>query len=147
MGLPFFGEPQKSLQVSSFPRCSVVKNLPADAGDTRDASSILGSGRCPGVGNGNPLQYSYLGNPMDRKAWRITVHGVKKELDTTEWLYTHTHTHTHTTPHTNVPCSSGVRWCIESVLNSATTWQREAMAAKIQPGPAKWKLKGTVYGA
>ena len=46
-----------------FPGGAVVKNLPANAGD---ASWISGSGRSPGVGNGNPLQYSYLGNPMDR---------------------------------------------------------------------------------
>ena len=47
-----------------FPGGSVVKNLPADA---RDAGSIPGSGRSPGGGNGNPLQYSYLGNPMDKR--------------------------------------------------------------------------------
>ena len=50
-----------------------VKNLPANAGD---ANLILGSGRSPGEGNGNPLQYSCLENPMDREAWRATVHGV-----------------------------------------------------------------------
>ena len=44
----------------------VVKNLPADAGDIRDVGSIPGSGRSPGEGNGNPLQYSCLENPMDR---------------------------------------------------------------------------------
>ena len=49
----------------SFPGGSVVKNLPANAGDT---GSIPGSGRSPGEENGNPLQYSYLGNPMDRAA-------------------------------------------------------------------------------
>ena len=46
----------------------VVKNLPANAGEIRDAGSILGSGRFPGGGYGNPLQYSYLENPMDRGA-------------------------------------------------------------------------------
>ena len=56
----------------------MVKNLPANAGDARDAGSIPGSGRSPGEGNGNPLQYSYLGNPMDRGAWQATVHGVTK---------------------------------------------------------------------
>jgi len=56
----------------------VVKNLPANAGDARDAGSIPGSGRSPGEGNGNPLQYSCLGNPMDRGAWQATVHGVTK---------------------------------------------------------------------
>ena len=59
----------------------MVKNSPANAGD---ASSILGLGRSPGEGNGNPLQYSCLGNPMDRGAWWATVHGVTKESDTTE---------------------------------------------------------------
>ena len=48
---------------------SVVKNLPANAGDTRETGSIPGSGRSPGVGNGNPLQYSCLENLMDRGAW------------------------------------------------------------------------------
>ena len=54
----------------------VVKNLPANARDTGDAGLIPGSGRCPGEGNGNPLQYFCLGNPMDRGAWRATVHRV-----------------------------------------------------------------------
>ena len=60
---------------------SVVKNLPANAGDIRDLGSILGSGRSSGEGNGNPLQYSCLKNPMDRGTWWATVHGVAKELD------------------------------------------------------------------
>ena len=51
--------------------------------------SIPGPGRSPGVGNGTPLQYSCLGNPMDRQAWWSTVHGVAKELDMTEHTYTH----------------------------------------------------------
>ena len=45
--------------------------------------SVSGSGRSPGEGNGNPSQYSCLGNPMDRGAWQATVHGVAKESDTT----------------------------------------------------------------
>ena len=61
----------------------VVKNPPANAGDVRDASSIPGSGRSPGGGHGNPLQYSCLGNPMDRGAWQAIVHGVR-ELDKTQ---------------------------------------------------------------
>ena len=56
----------------------VVKNPPVYAGDIRDAGSIPGSGRSPGEGNGNPLQYSCLENPMDRGAWRATVRGVTK---------------------------------------------------------------------
>ena len=58
-----------------FPGGSVVKNPPANAGDT---GSIPGSGRSSGDGNGNPLQYSCLENPMDRGAWQATVHGVTK---------------------------------------------------------------------
>ena len=61
-----------------FPGGSVVKNLPVDAGDSGDAGSIPGSGRSPGGGSGNPLQYSYLKNSMDRRAWKTTVHGVAK---------------------------------------------------------------------
>ena len=57
----------------------MVKNLPI--GDSRDAGSILGLGRSPGVGNGNLLQYSCLGNPMDRGARWATVHVVSEELD------------------------------------------------------------------
>ena len=53
----------------------VVKNLPANAGDSRDMDSIPGLGISPGVGNGNPLQYSCLENSTDRGAWRATVHG------------------------------------------------------------------------
>ena len=55
-----------------------VKNPPANAGNTGDKGLIPGSGRSPGGGNGNPLQYSCLENPMDRRAWQATVHGVAK---------------------------------------------------------------------
>ena len=59
-----------------FPGGTVVKNLPVNAGDARDMGSIPGSGRFPGERNGNTLQYSYLEYPMDRGAWRATVHGI-----------------------------------------------------------------------
>ena len=58
-----------------FPGGSMVKNPPANAGDV---GSIPGTGRSPGGGNGNPLQYSCLENPMDRGAWQATVPGVTK---------------------------------------------------------------------
>ena len=56
-----------------FPVALVVKNLPANAGDTRDAGSIPGLGRSPGEGHGYLLQCSCLGNPMDRGAWKTTA--------------------------------------------------------------------------
>ena len=56
----------------------MVENLPADVGDKRDSGSVPGLWRFPGVGNGNPLQYSCLENSMDRKAWWATVHEVAK---------------------------------------------------------------------
>ena len=60
----------RTLQFKGFPGGSVVKDPPTNAGDS---GSILGSGRSPGEGNVNPLQYSCLGNPMDRGAWQATV--------------------------------------------------------------------------
>jgi len=63
----------------------VVKNLPTNAGNL---GLIPGLGRSPGQGNGNLLYYSCLGNPMDRRGWWATVHGVVKESDITEQLST-----------------------------------------------------------
>ena len=56
----------------------MVKNRPINAGEVRDTGFIPGSGRSPGGGKGNPLQYPCLGNPMDRGAWRATVYRVAK---------------------------------------------------------------------
>ena len=61
-----------------FPRGIVVKNPLANAGDTRDTGFTPGSTRSPREDNGNPLQYSCLKNPMDRRAWHATVYGVTK---------------------------------------------------------------------
>ena len=92
---------------------AVVKNPPADAGDTRNAGLIPGSGRSPGVGNGNSLQYSCLENSRDRGVWG------RKEADTTDHthtpaiyhsttdththsnIYSHTHNHTYTPTHSS----------------------------------------------
>ena len=57
---------------------SMVKNPPANLGDTRDTGLIPGMGRFSGGGNGNPLQYSCRENPTDREAWQATVHGLAK---------------------------------------------------------------------
>ena len=84
-----------------FPDGSVGKNLPANAGDSRDMRLIPGLERSPGEGNGNPPQYSCLGNLMDRGAWRSTVHGVAKSR-------TRQHTHTHTCTHTGYMPSGGI---------------------------------------
>ena len=75
-----------STGINSFPGGSVVKNLPANAGD---AGSIPGSGRSSGGGDGNPLQYSCLENPMDRGAWQAMVQGVTKS-----WTRLSTHAET-----------------------------------------------------
>ena len=68
-----FLESKPQIQSSLVPQ--TVKNLPAIAGDP---GSIPGLGRSPGGGHGNPLQYSGLGNPMDRGAWKATIHGAAK---------------------------------------------------------------------
>ena len=62
----------------------LVKNPAASVGVTRDTSLIFESARSPGVGNGNPLQYSCVENSTDRGVWQATVHGGGKESDTTE---------------------------------------------------------------
>ena len=70
------------------PGGTVVKISPAKAGDTRDASLISGSGRSPGGGNGNPLQYSCWKNPMGRGPWQGTIHRVAKSQIQVKWLST-----------------------------------------------------------
>ena len=83
-----------SVHSLSFPSGTGVKNLPANGGDAREASSIPGLGRFPGEGDDNPLQYSCLENSMDRGTWWATVHGVT-ESDMTECTHARAHTHTH----------------------------------------------------
>ena len=79
LALPSLGSETQWVCISlAFPGGSVVKNLPADAGDAGEVGSIPGSGRPPGGGNDSPLKYSCLKNPMDRRAWRATVHGVTR---------------------------------------------------------------------
>ena len=67
--------------VLGFPRDTMVKNLPASAGDTRDSGLIPGLGKSPEVGNGNLLQYSCLEKSLDRGDWQATVHGVTSGLN------------------------------------------------------------------
>ena len=72
-----------AIDILGFPGNSVVKNPPANAGDT---NSIPRLERFPGEGKGNPLQYFFLGNPMDGGTWQAIVHGVAKQLDMTQRL-------------------------------------------------------------
>ena len=72
--------------LGAFPVVPVVKNLPANAGDARDVGLILGLGRSPGAGNGNPAQYSYLENSMHRRVRQATVHRVQNS-----WTLLRTH--------------------------------------------------------
>ena len=81
-----------------------MKNLPANAGDTKDLSLIPVSGRSSGGEHSSSFQYSCLEYPIDRGAWQDTVHGII-ESDMTVQLTAHTHTHTHT--HTHVVISDG----------------------------------------
>ena len=67
----------------------VVENLLATTGDVRDAGSVPEVGRSPGERHGNPLQYSYLENPMDRRAWQATVYGVAESQTQLKRLSTH----------------------------------------------------------
>ena len=83
-----------------FPGGSVVKNTPVNAGDTR-CGSHPGSGRSPGRGNCNPLQYSCLDNPTDRGAWQA-YKSVRSKSQTQLSTRAHAHTHTHT--HTQIVC-------------------------------------------
>ena len=77
------------VQRLDFPGVSVAKNLPANAANAGDVGSIPGSGRSPGGGHGNPLQYSCLENPMNRGACQATVHGVTKNWTILEQFSTH----------------------------------------------------------
>ena len=74
--------------ILGFTGAAVVKNLPANVEGARDVGLIPGWGRVPGVGSGNPLQYSCLENSMDSRAWWVTVHGVAKN-----WTRPSTQTH------------------------------------------------------
>ena len=66
------------------------KNVPANSGDIRHTGSIPGPGRSPGGGHGNPLQYSYLENPMDGRVWQATVHRIAQSRTWLKWLNMHT---------------------------------------------------------
>ena len=96
----FFGKTYELRR--GFPGGTVVNNSPAGLGDTRVVDLIPGSGRSPGKGNDDLLQYFCLGNPMDREAWWATVHGAaKSETRPSDCVCVRAHTHTHTHTHTH----------------------------------------------
>ena len=90
-------------------RCH-LKNLPANAGDARDSSSTCGLRRSPGGGNDNPLQYSCLGNPVDREPGGLQAMGLQRVGH--DWAHTHRHTdtHTHTHTHTQITGKEPYSW-------------------------------------
>ena len=105
----------------------VAKNSPASARDVRDVSSIPGSGRSPGEGNGTPLQHACLGNPMDRGAWGATVHGVAKSWTQLKRLSTHSPpsprvTLDHKVTHLSINSSL---FRVTSKLSRKLVWQTE----------------------
>ena len=89
----FIGLVSESIRL---PNGTVEKNLPVNARDARDVGLVPGSGRSPGVGNGNLLQYSCLESSMDRGTWQATVHGVIKSWTWLKWLSTHIRVHQET---------------------------------------------------
>ena len=105
-----------------FPGSKVVKNLPANAGDARDMGSIPGSGRSPGVGNGNPLQFSCLENSMDRGAW---LQSMGSQRVRHSWL-----TNYHTTlTYLDFICKSRENWIFD-VKAIVLEFPRETLLSK-----------------
>ena len=128
--MPFWGISQVSQWFKK------KKKSPANAGDTRDAGSIPGSGRFPGVGNGNPPQYSFLENSMDTGAWWAPIHGIAKS-----WTQLSTCTHTHT--HTHTPFWSLTFDCNWIPLKNPWTW---IFLVLLYFFPQIYKLYRTVWG-
>ena len=110
----------------------MVNNLPSNSGYTRDTDLIPGSGRSPGVGNGNPLQYSCLENPMDRGVWQATVYGSQRMGHNSACMWTRAHAHTQT--HSLHPY-----WSV-SLL-----WSSEWKAAQFQFRATMFPCKGAMW--
>ena len=128
----------------------VVKNLPGNAVDIRDASSIPGSEACPGGGNGYPLQYSCLGNPMDRGAWRVTVRGMAKSQIWLKQLSTELSEH-RSTPKCwrSLHCGSPRFRCPDRHFHSQFEWdcEEEARSGRAPCAfhgvcSARWQIPG-----
>ena len=123
---------------------SMVKNLPASAGTTGDVGSIPGSGRSPGEGNGNPLQYACLENPMDRGACWATVHGVAKIwARLSDWNWSHGEHRWEREAILDVSSGSGVKRSGLGEIGKEY-WKEGAMEEKGKPGDSgiwegKWE--------
>ena len=111
MQISLIGKRQELLKKKCFPGGSDGKEFACNAGGL---GSIPGSGRSPGGGNGNPLQCSCPENSMDRGAWRATVHGVTKRVNTAEWLTLHYYTEEK--PLSSFPQSHKWRWEVAETL-------------------------------
>ena len=132
----------------------VVKNLPVNAGEIRDVGSIPGLGRSPGGGHGNPLQYSCLENPMERRIWQGTVHSVQKSQTQLKQLSTHRLVHIpytyllssvqfshsvvsdslwpHELQHTRPPCPSPTPG-VHSDSHPSSRWCHPAISSSVVP--------------
>ena len=118
---------------AGLPRWLSGKDSTCNAGDVRDTGLIPGLGRSPGGEHDNPLQYSCLGNPMDRGAWQATAHRVAKSQT---WLnnWTHTHTHTHQVETFQVISGEGLSHSTPSGLGHRNGQQMKAVG-KVVPCP------------
>ena len=116
---------------------SLVKDLPAMQRPEVDTGSISSSRRSPGAGNGSPLQYSCLGNPVDREAWRVTVHGVAKELDMSEQLNNNSVDKSWEFWEQWIRCPTS-NWALREWQNLWQNWQCESLWTKYR---AQWSWK------
>ena len=122
--------------IGGFPDGTVVKNPPANARDTRDSGSISGSGRSSWVGNSNSLQYFCLENSMDRGAWQAIVHGVTKDLDTTERLSDESNSSIQTSAVLSQLISKNCRSCpLSSVSSSMRAGSARPSSQRIHLSP------------
>ena len=109
----------RSQETLGLSRGSVVKN---------PLASARAMGSTPGEGNGNPLQYSCMKNPMDRGTWWATVHGItKSQTWLTDWAHTHTHTYTHTLKRQCLLCSLGIQSSLYENKPGLYYWMKDSL--------------------